>query len=68
MSNADIKRAAIQHLQGIEDDLEHDLMDACMPHDEMDDIEEYIKKAFLAGCEYIIKQIQKENESKVDRV
>lgn len=60
MNDTDIKRAAQQHLQGIEDSLEHDLMDACMPHDEMDDIEGYIKNAFLAGCEYIIKQIQKE--------
>lgn len=120
MTDTDIKRAAQQHLQGIEDSLEHDLMDACMPHDEMDDIEEYITDAFavgakwgaqravednalivsmwnreklkeaarewsdsknpincdwdaaertyysfLAGCEYIIKQIKKDYESKI---
>lgn len=65
-SSEKIEKAAQQHLQGIEDSLGHDLMDAYMPHDEMDDIEEYIKNAFLAGCEYIIRQIQKEDESKVD--
>lgn len=55
-----IKAAAEKHLQSIEDSLEYDLMDACMPHDEMDDIEEYIKNAFLAGCKYIINNTQKE--------
>ena len=52
LTDTDIKRAALQHLQGIEDDLERDLMDACMPHDEMDDIEEYITDAFAVGAKW----------------
>ena len=52
INDTDIKRAAQQHLQGIEDSLEHDLMDACMPHDEMDDIEEYITDAFAVGAKW----------------
>ena len=55
-----IKAAAEEHLQGVEDSLYYDLMDACMPHDEMDDIEEYIKNAFLAGANYIINNTQKQ--------
>ena len=55
-----IKAAAERHLQGIEDNLQYDLMDTCMPHDEMDDIEEYIKDAFLAGANYIINNTQKQ--------
>lgn len=52
LDNTDIERAAKQHLQGIEDDLLHDLMDACMPHDEMDDIERYITDAFSVGAKW----------------
>ena len=52
LNRTDIERAAKQHLQGIEDDLQHDLMDACMPHDEMDDIERYITDAFGVGAKW----------------
>ena len=101
LTDIDIKRAALQHLQGIEDDLEYDLMDAFAVgakwgaqrtvKDNATDGElmwnrEKLNKAamewadsknptkcdwdaaertflsFLAGCEYIIKQIQKEKE------
>lgn len=55
-----LEEAAKLHLQEINGVLQCDLMGACMPHDEMDDIEEYIKNAFLAGCKYIINQLQKE--------
>lgn len=55
-----IKAAAEEHLQEISDALQYDLMDACMPHDEMDDIDEYIKDAFLAGAKFIIKNTQKQ--------
>ena len=55
-----IKAAAERHLQEVSDALQYDLMDACMPHDEMDDIDEYIKDAFLAGAKFIIKNTQKQ--------
>lgn len=57
LNNTDIERAANQHLQGIEDDLQHDLMDACMPHDEMADIEEYITDAFSVGAKWGAQRI-----------
>lgn len=52
LNNTDIAEAAHLHLQGIEDDLQHDLMDVCMPHDEMDDIEHYITDAFIVGAKW----------------
>ena len=61
LNDTDIKRAAQQHLQGIEDDLERDLMDACMPHDEMDDIEEYITDAFAVGAKWGAQRAVKDN-------
>ena len=60
LNNTDIERAAKQHLQGIEDDLQRDLMDACMPHDEMDDIEEYITDAFSVGAKWGAQRIIKD--------
>ena len=60
LTDTDIKRAAQQHLQGIEDSLEHDLMDACMPHDEMDDIEEYITDAFAVGAKWGAQRVIKD--------
>ena len=60
LNRTDIERAAKQHLQGIEDALQHDLMDACMPHDEMDGIEHYITDAFGVGAKWGAQRIIKD--------
>lgn len=55
-----IKEAAILHLTGIEDNLQDSLADACMPHDEINDIEDFITDAFYVGAQWAQQKFLKE--------
>jgi hypothetical protein len=57
-----LKEAALQYLLDIGGDLYYDLSDAYFPHGEYDDVEKHIMNAFVAGCQYIINNTQKETE------
>ena len=52
-----MEKAATRHADNVVEDNNYNGDEYCYSD---------VKNAFLAGCEYINKQIQKENESKMD--
>ncbi len=50
LKSEDVERAARQHLEGVEDDIERTLTDCCFPNGEIDDIHGFVTDAFEAGA------------------